>query len=134
MENLAGTTEPLQQPGSPQRHVRLRRAIIRTDGARLHRIAEFTDGATRDVEMNWSDVRRVAAFRRDVLTQPVVCVAITDPSNVVVLDESMEGWKPLIESLAKHLAESPSFTEWRERIGRESSDSYWTVLFDAQIS
>jgi hypothetical protein len=131
MENRAGKSDTAQQAGSPRRGVRLHHAIIRTDSSRLHRTAEFTDGTTRAVEMKWSDVRRVAAFRRDVLTQPVVCVAVTDPSNVVVLDESMQGWKHLIDSLAKHLRESPSFTEWRDRIGQESPDSHWTILFSA---
>jgi hypothetical protein len=129
MENRAGKAEGGGQPGAGQRSVRLGHARISTDGARLHRTAEFTDGSTRAVEMKWSDVRRVAAFRRDVMTSPVNCVAITDPSNVVVLDESMEGWKALIDALAKYLADSPSFAEWRERIGGDSDQSHWTVLF-----
>jgi hypothetical protein len=126
MENSAG------QPGSStQRKVALRRAVIRTDSALLQRTAQFTDGSTGAVEMKWSEIKRVAAFRRDVLTRPVFCVAITDPANVVVLDESMQGWKPLIKALSKRLSQSPSFSEWREKIGRGSADSHWTILFSA---
>src|SRR6185437_3447575 len=124
-------SQPSTDSAPPQRHVRLRRAVIRTDGRRLHRTAEFTDGSTGTVEMQWPDVQRVAAFRRDVLTDPVLCVAISDPANIVVLDEPMEGWKHLIDSLAQHLSQSPSFTEWRGRIGQGSPESHWTILFSA---
>jgi hypothetical protein len=117
-----------------QRHVRLRRAVIRTDGARLYRTAEFTDGSMRSVEMDWPEVRRVAALRRDVLTDPVLCVAISDPSNVVVLDESMEGWQGLIEALPQRLAAELSFTDWRSRIARDDGDSHWTALFEKDIA
>lgn len=108
--------------------------MIRTDGARLHRTAEFTDGSTRSVEMDWPSVRRVAALRRDVLTQPVLCVAISDPANVVVLDESMEGWQGLIEALPQRVAAELSFTDWRSSIGSDDSDSHWTALFEKDVA
>lgn len=131
MENIPDNPEAVKQADARMRNVRLRRAFIRTDGTRLRRTAEFTDGSTKVVEMKWGEVRRVAAFRRDVLTQPVLCVAITDTSNAVVLDESMDGWKSLVESASKYLRQSPSFSEWQETIARESPDSYWTILFRA---
>lgn len=119
------------RPAPAQRSVRLRRAVIRADGKRLERTAEFTDGTTRAVEMKWPDVRRVAAFRRDVLTSPVLCVAITDTRQVVVLDESMEGWQPLLDALPKRLADSPDVRAWSRRIVAGSTESYWTPLFSA---
>lgn len=81
--------------------------------------------------MKWTDVLRVAAFRRDVLSAPVLCIAVTDLRNVVVLDESMEGWPGLLKELSKHLSESASFSQWRESIQPDSLDSYWTPLFKA---
>lgn len=131
MENIPENPNPVKQAHARMRNVRLHRAFIRTDGTHLRRTAEFTDGSTGVVEMKWGEVRRVAAFRRDVLTEPVLCVAITDSSKVVVLDESMDGWKSLLEGVSKYLKQTPSFSEWQERIGRESPDSYWTMLFRA---
>lgn len=131
MENIPENPEAVKQPDARTRNVRLRRAFIRTDGTHLHRTAEFTDGSTKVVEMKWGEVRRVAAFRRDVLTQPVLCFAVTDTSNVVVLDESMDGWKSLVESASKYLKQSPTFSQWRETIACDSPDSYWTILFRA---
>jgi hypothetical protein len=132
MENRQRTSEPLAIPAQPQREIRLEHAAIEAGGAELRRTARFTDGSTGAVQMQWSDVRRVAAFRRDVMTQAVLCVAVTDSSQVVVLDEGMEGWDGLLKELSKHLSESASFTQWRESIQTESQDSYWTALFEGQ--
>lgn len=129
MENSPQQAQPSSESAAGQRLVKLQSAAIRADGSKLSRTAQFTDGSTCAVEMNWNDVRRVAAFRRDVMTQPVLCVAISDPANIVVLDESMEGWKALLEGVSRNLKQSPSFSEWQEKIGHESHDSYWTVLF-----
>jgi len=131
MENSPAPTQPPASQPEAQRKVALRHASIRTDESRLQRTAAFTDGSTRAVEMKWDDVRRVAAFRRDVMTEPVLCVAISDPANIVVLDESMEGWQSLLNAMPRLLPESPSFTEWRTQIPAGSAASHWTVLFRA---
>ncbi len=130
MENSPAASKS-SQPAATQRSVRLRRAIIRADGDRLERTAEFTDGSTGAVEMKWLEVRRLAAFRRDVVTDPVLCVAITDTHQVVVLDESMEGWQPLLECVSRCLVGEPSFSEWRRQINDKSTESHWTILFSA---
>jgi hypothetical protein len=131
MANSPSSAKPSTDATAAQRHVQLQRAVIQTDQALLHRTAEFTDGSTGKVEMQWPDVRRVAAFRRNVLTHPVLCVAISDPSNIVVLDEAMDGWEGLLKELSRILSEPASFSQWRDSIQGESTDSYWTVLFRA---
>jgi hypothetical protein len=132
MENSPTPAQPLGTAAGKQRTVALRHAAILVDESRLQRIAQFTDGTARGVEMQWSEVKRVAAFRRDVLTEPVLCVAISDPAKIVVLDESMEGWQPLLEAIPRHLTESPTFAAWREGIGHESTESHWAVLFSSE--
>ena len=132
MVNSPGPAQPSTNATPAQCHVRLRRGVIRTDGLRLQRTAEFTNGSTCTVHIQWSEVRRVAAFRRDVLTQPVICVAISDPANLVVVDECMEGWQSLLDALAQSVAPAPSFTEWRSNIRSDDADSHWTALFQAQ--
>jgi hypothetical protein len=131
MENSPAHAHPPVPPAATQRRIALHRAAIRTDESRLERTAAFTDGSTGAVEMKWNEVRRVAAFRRDVMTEPVLCVAISDPANIVVLDESMDGWQSSLNAMSQHLAESPSFTDWQAQIPANSGESHWTVLFRA---
>jgi hypothetical protein len=123
---------PAAQSESAQRRVELQHAEIKTDATSLHRTARFSDGSLRAVTMNWADVTRVAAFRRDVQTSAVVAIAVTDPANIVVLDEKMEGWSHLLEDLSAHLALTPGFTEWRGRASKEPLSSHWLILFPGQ--
>jgi hypothetical protein len=118
-----GNAEPVQ------RTIALQRASIQTDGAQLRRTAHFTDGSIRAIAMNWADVKRVVAFRRDVLTSAVVSVAVTDTENVVVLDEHMDGWAPLIEGLPRHVALATTFADWLNQAVQEPLSSHWTILF-----
>lgn len=133
MANTEGQTEPVQTgEAAGQRKVELARAVIETDGWKLHRRAQFTDGSVRELAMQWDDVKRVVAFRRDVLTSAVLSVAITDAAAVVVLDERMEGWGGLIDGLPRHFALAPSFAEWLAGLEHEPLSSGWTILFRAQ--
>jgi hypothetical protein len=125
MEIRTGNPEP------GQRRIALQCAAIQIDGAQLRRTAQFTDGTVRAVAMNWADVKRIAAFRRDVLTSAVVSVAVTDTANVVVLDEHMDGWAPLIEHLPVHVTLATSFAEWLNQAIAEPHSSHWAILFKA---
>jgi hypothetical protein len=120
------------QPQRAQRLVALRRAEIQTDATCLRRTAHFTDGSTRTVAISWAEVSRVAAFHREVMAQPIACVAISDPARIVVLDEQMEGWNQLINQLPARLALAPSFAEWRGNTATEPPSSHWSILFRAQ--
>jgi hypothetical protein len=121
----AGTPDPV-----PHR-IALDRAEIQIDASQLRRTARFTDGSIRAIAMNWADVKRIVAFRRDVLTNAVVSVAVTDKANVVVLDEQMNGWPTLIESLPTHVALATTFAEWLNESAHEPLSAHWTILFRA---
>jgi hypothetical protein len=123
METPTATSE------SVQRRVELRHAEIQTDATQVRRTAHFTDGSTRTVSMEWARLKRIAAFRRDVVTSPVLCVAISDPAAIVVLDESMDGWPSLLEALTLNSVISPDFDTWSNAVSASPSDACWTILF-----
>lgn len=128
MVNPEGTLER----AAARREVRLERAAVEADDAGLRRVARFTDGTVRTVEMRWSEVKRAAAFRRDVLAEPVACLAVTDASQVVVLDEAMEGWGTLVKAFGR-LAGATAFSEWLGEIRAGSDASGWAVLFRGDL-
>lgn len=137
MENLPGTLQGAQQgaargPGAPQRRIELRHASVHVDVTGLRRSAEFTDGTVKTVAMKWSEIRRIAAFQRDAMTAAVLCVAVTDAANVVILDEKMEGWNELIAALPARVQGVPAAAEWRSSIVEPPASANWTVLFRAR--
>ena len=124
MEIPAGAPQPVQL------RIALDRAEIQTDATQLRRTAHFTDGSIRTLAINWTTVNRIVAFRRDVLTAPVASVAISDPGNIVVLDEQMQGWPALLESLPSHLTLTPTYPTWlTQATSDDPHSSHWTILF-----
>lgn len=132
MENAAANTAAAQNAGTQQRKVELRHATIAVNGEALERTAEFTDGSTRSVKFEWRSITRVGAFRCDDGAAGLVCMAVTDPAGVVILDERMEGWKSMTEALAEYLPGVPPASSWRERVIQPQASANWTVLFGAQ--
>jgi hypothetical protein len=126
MEIPAGSPQPVQL------RIALDRAEIQADASQLRRTAHFTDGSISTLSINWADIQRIAAFRRDVLTSPVASVAISDPDNIVVLDEQMHGWPALVEALPTRIALTPTYPEWLTQAGTDDPhSSHWTILFRA---
>lgn len=82
--------------------------------------------------MEWTGIKRVGAFRCDDGAAGLVCIAVTDPANVVILDERMEGWNSLADALAEHLPGIPPVSGWRPRVAQTQASANWTVLFKAQ--
>jgi hypothetical protein len=132
MENAAANSGGSAKPDASQRKIELHHAAIEVDGKALARTARFTDGSTRAVRMEWSGITRVGAFRCDDGAAGLVCLAVTDPANVVILDERMEGWSSLGEALAESLPGVPPASGWRERVIQPETGANWTVLFQSQ--
>ena len=127
---------PMDLPASHPQPVHLRialdRAEIQADAAQLRRTAHFTDGSIRTLAIPWANVKRIVAFRRDVQTSPVASVAISDPHNIVVLDEQMHGWPALVETLPARIPLAPTYPEWlTQATTHDPQASHWTVLFRA---
>lgn len=114
-----------------QRRIELRSASIQVDNTGLRRVAEYSDGSVKSAGMKWGDVRRVAAFKRDVLTSGVLCLALTDAANVIILDESMEGWNGLVAALRDQIPGARDAGEWRNAIITPPDAANWSVLFQA---
>ncbi len=115
----------------PPRRIELRHAIIHIDGSALHRTAHFTDGSVKGVALSWSGITRVGAFRCDAPSPGILCLAVTDTANVVILDERMAGWDSILQALPTYLAGTPSPSEWRKRVAA-SPGVNWMVLFTSR--
>ncbi len=65
----------------------------------------------------WESVRRVVAFKRDVYAHDLLCLALElEPQGVVELDESMNGWQELLDSLPEYLPGALSADQWLPRV------------------
>jgi hypothetical protein len=65
----------------------------------------------------WTSIRRVVAFKRDVYSHDLLCLALEfQPQAVVELDESMKGWHELLKALPARLPGALSADEWLPRV------------------
>jgi hypothetical protein len=128
MENRAAHSSCEQGAGATERRIELRCAAIEVDGAALRRTAEFTDGSTRSVTLEWNKITRVVAVRCEEPHEGV-CVLVTGGGVVVVLGEGMEGFRAMVESFPAHLGGAAEAAEWRARVTEPASQANVTGVF-----
>jgi hypothetical protein len=68
---------------------------------------------SKPVTMQWADVSRATAFKRDLYSVDCVCVRFDRfGGNGVEVDEDMAGWLRLLEALPQHLGDCKPHAEW----------------------
>jgi len=83
----------------------------------------------------WSDILRVVAFKRDWLTVDCICLAIaTTDGTTIEVNEEMEGWEALTESLPKHLPGSKLWSECFSQVAFPAFATNETVMFERKFS
>jgi hypothetical protein len=86
------------------RHVQ--RLILQNDG--------FTIVEGRDRKhISWCDIANVTAYKRDLLTVDLLCLAVGTNDGVVELNEEMEGYGQVEEQLCERLGVGH---EWKLRV------------------
>ncbi|HWE85743.1 MAG TPA: hypothetical protein VG267_12425 [Terracidiphilus sp.] len=132
MDNPAAHSPAAPDAGPRQRSVELRRAAIEVDSSAIQRTAQFTDGSTRSVRLEWNGITRVLALKCEQTHGELLCMIVTGGGNVVVLHEEMDGFRNMVDALPAHLAGAPAAAEWRHRVMRPAPEANVTRLFARQ--
>ncbi len=74
----------------------------------------------------------MGAFRCEDGAVGLVCMAVTDERNVVILNELMEGWDSMTRALTEHLPGCPPTASWKALVAQPQASANWTVLFKAK--
>ena len=83
----------------------------------------------------WSDIVRVVAFKRDLLTVDCICLAIaTTDGTTTEVNEEMEGWEAFTGGLPKHLPGSKDWTECFSEVAFPAFATNETVIFERNSS
>jgi hypothetical protein len=91
---------------------RIKRAEILIDKAALRRVVHFSDGSFESADIAWNQVMRIAAFKRDMFSVDLICLAFETNSSALEVDEEMEGWEKLLESLPNYFEKILLREEW----------------------
>ena len=122
--------------------IRERQRVARTPSWLRHRIDAtqaklslvpvepfFPPGACLD----WSDVRRVSAYKRDLLTTDLVCLSFEGTSDSLEVNEEMAGWKELVDALPELLPGSLAYGEWFPHVVRPPFAPRFFVVFERAV-
>ncbi len=63
----------------------------------------------KTAHLQWDDVEKVHAFKRDLVTVDCVCLAFTSKDGIIEIAEDTEGYSEVLERLEIHLGVTP---EW----------------------
>jgi hypothetical protein len=91
--------------------------ILRRDRSDTIEIADrgFSLGSARgrrSASCAWSEIERAYAFKRDLGTTDLVCLAFVTRDSVVEVDESATGWRDLVAALPERLPGCETFATW----------------------
>lgn len=82
---------------------------LRVDASGIH--IDF-DGK-ESVMLEWNDIQRIMAFKRDVYAHDLVCMLIEKAgAGSLEVNESMHGWTELVNQLPVRLPAAMRFADW----------------------
>jgi hypothetical protein len=80
------------------------RPAVHIDGTGIGLALDPSQPDTITPAISWSEVRRVVAFKRDLLAVDLVCLWFEGPdSHACEVNEEMAGWGELLDSLPEYL-------------------------------
>jgi hypothetical protein len=82
----------------------------------------------------WKSIRKLTAFKRDLLTTDCVCLAFElNTDTFLELNEEMRGWIELCEALPSFLPGTPPWEKWFMEITTPAFEPCVTELYDSNL-
>jgi hypothetical protein len=110
----------------------VQRSVIECDENGLTVARLNKDGFVNKIEVRWSQVRKVSAFKRDIYAYDLICIEIESDEWIDQLNEQMEGWQSMIEALPAHLPAALPVAEWWTEVAFPAFAPNCTVLFSRE--
>jgi hypothetical protein len=77
---------------------------VTEEGLRLdrYRLRNESIELALEWEFRWNELQRIIAFKRDLLTTDLICIAFELTDRAVEVDEKMEGYNSTLEGMTAH--------------------------------
>ncbi len=94
--------------GSPATQARTS-VSLEENGFQLHKPGQPTDAGRR---FAWQEITSIVAYKRDLVTYDMICLAIEGASTAVEINEEDNGWDGFIRAAEKNLPGSVPLDRW----------------------
>lgn len=82
-----------------------------------------------EIVVAWQDVVRVEAFKRDLYSVDLICLAILLGDKTVEINEEMDGWESLVDKLPEYLPGCQKFEQWFLVVAFPAFRPNFTVIY-----
>jgi len=82
--------------------------------------------------VRWNSVETVLAFKRDLLTVDLICLAFGAAEGAIEVHEEMPGWEQLVEQLPSKLPGASPFSEWWQQVAQPPFATCITTIYKAK--
>lgn len=82
----------------------------------------------------WTNIQKVAAFKRDCYTVDLICIAFETPDSVYEINEEMASWPAFVQEIATHLPGCLKAEEWYEAVMFPAFETNRTMLYSREAT
>ena len=87
------------------------------------------DGSKTDA-IDWLNIDRIFVFKKDLLTSDLICLMIDTKEGALNIDEEMEGYDNLVQSLPDYLPGCVPFSEWFPVVAFPAFEVNPTIIYE----
>ena len=106
---------------------------IEWDSERLRLNPIPADSRKIGLELMWSEVCHVAAFKRDLFTVDCIRLLFVGRSTTLEISEDDANWKELIDALPALLPGCKAMSEWWLPVALPPFSANWTVIYARSV-
>lgn len=86
-------------------------------------------GSAQTSSLRWDAVHTVIAYKRDIYSYDLICLALGNDKESIEVNEEMQGWSELVERLPAFLPGTRPLSGWWERVAQPPFAPSVTTLF-----
>ena len=88
-----------------------------------------SNGSAETTHLNWNEINGAVAYKRDIFSMDLLCVGFSTPDGSIEINEEMDGWSALTETLPAYLPGTPKPKEWMDKVIHPAFAANPTILF-----
>jgi hypothetical protein len=82
----------------------------------------------------WTKIEKIAAFKRDLYTVDLMCIAFETSDFVYEINEEMVSWAAFVTAIATHLPGCLKVEEWYQAVMLPAFETNQTVLYSREAT